>query len=103
MKFTNVTANAKANIYFDGKVVSHGITLEDGSTKTFGIMFPGAHHFGTVAAERMEVIDGDCTVQIDGSEEVKEYQAGTYFDVDANSGFTMTCKEGTCQYICSYL
>ncbi len=33
MQFTNVTAEAKANVYFDGKVVSHGVTLEDGTTK----------------------------------------------------------------------
>ena len=54
MKFTNVTAEAKANVYFDGKVVSHGVTLEDGSTKTFGLIFTGKYHFDTKLAERME-------------------------------------------------
>ena len=47
MEFSNVTAQAKANIYFDGKVVSHGVTLADGSTKTFGLIYAGEYHFGT--------------------------------------------------------
>ena len=103
MEFKNVTANAKANIYFDGKVVSHGIVLEDGTTKTFGIIFPGEYHFGTEAAERMEITDGACSVVIDGEEQSNSYGAGTHFDVAANSGFTINVKEGVCQYICSYI
>lgn len=102
MEFKNVTAHAKANVYFDGKVVSHGITLEDGSTKTFGVIYPGSYHFGTEAAERMEIIDGACEVTIDGSEEVTTYAAGQHFDVAANSGFTIEVKE-LAQYICSYI
>jgi len=103
MKFDNVSAEAKANIYFDGKVVSHGITLEDGSTKTFGLIFPGKYHFGTRSAERMEVIEGDCTVSIDGSEESGPFTAGEHFDVPANSGFNIEVAEGICQYICSFI
>ena len=30
-EFKNVTAIAKANVYFDGKVVSHSILFPDGS------------------------------------------------------------------------
>lgn len=103
MEFKNVSAKAKANIYFDGKVVSHGITLEDGSTKTFGIIYPGEYHFGTEAAERMEVTDGACCVTLDESDESKAYAAGTHFDVPAKSGFTITVKDEICQYICSFL
>ena len=83
MEFKNVTAQAKANIYFDGKVVSHGITQEDGTTKTFGVIFAGSYHFGTVAAERMDVIDGACAVTIDGTEVTTNYKAGEHFDVAA--------------------
>lgn len=103
MEFTNVTAKAKANIYFDGKVVSHGITLEDGTTKTFGLIYPGEYYFGTEAAERMEIIDGSCSVLVDGTENPVEYAAGSHFDVAANSGFTITVSEGISQYICSYI
>lgn len=103
MEFTNVTAAAKANVYFDGKVVSHGITLADGSKKSFGLIYPGSYHFGTAAAERMEVIDGDCSVVVDGEESDSGYTAGEHFDIAANSGFTITVAEGICQYVCSYL
>lgn len=103
MEFKNVTAQAKANIYFDGKVVSHGIVLEDGSTKTFGVIFAGSYHFGTEKAERMEVIAGNAKVTLDGSDAAVEYAAGTYFDVVANSGFTIEVAEGTAEYICSYI
>jgi len=103
MEFSNVTATAKANIYFEGKVVSHGIILEDGSKKSFGLIYPRSYHFGTVAAERMEVIDGACSVEIDGSDESVSYSSGESFDVAADSGFTIEVDEGICQYICSYL
>ena len=60
--FKNVTVHAKANIYFDGKVVSHSIVLEDGSKKTLGIIYPGSYHFNTEQAEKMEIIAGKCNV-----------------------------------------
>ena len=103
MEFTNVTAAAKANVYFDGKVVSHGITLEDGSKKSFGLIYPGSYHFGTAAAERMEVIDGSCSVKIDGADDETAYTAGQHFDIGKDSGFTIEVGEAICQYVCSYL
>ena len=103
MEFANVTATAKANVYFDGKVVSHGITLADGSKKSFGLVYPGSYHFGTASAERMEVTDGSCSVKIDGSDEENAYTAGESFDIEKNSGFTIDVSEGICQYVCSYL
>ena len=54
MRFDGVSADAKANVYFGGKVVSHTIRLGDGSRKTLGLVFPGEFHFGTEQAERME-------------------------------------------------
>ncbi|MCH6256139.1 pyrimidine/purine nucleoside phosphorylase [Puniceicoccaceae bacterium K14] len=102
MEFSNVTAFAKANLYFGGKVVSHAIQMEDGSKKTFGIIFPGEYHFDTEAAERMEITDGSCTVKIDGQESSVKYSSGQHFDIEANSGFSIEIAEGTTQYICSY-
>lgn len=103
MEFPNVTAIAKANVYFDGKVVSHSILFGDGSKKTLGLIYPGSYHFGTAAAERMEITDGACEVVVDGSSEAASYGAGTAFDVPANSGFTISVSEGICQYVCSFL
>lgn len=103
MKYENVTATAKANVYFDGKVVSHSIELASGEKKTFGIIFPGEYHFGTEAAELMEISDGSCSVVLDGSEEKTSYQSGDSFNIPANSGFTISVTEGVAQYVCSYL
>jgi len=103
MEFFNVTAKAEANIYFDGKVVSHSITLEDGSTKTLGLIYPGNYHFGTEKAERMEITDGACLVTLDDVDGCDSFVSGDHFDVPANSGFTIEVNDGICQYVCSYL
>lgn len=102
-EFPNVTAVAKANVYFDGKVVSHTILLPDGSKKTLGLIYPGNYHFGTDKAERMEIVAGACQVKLDGSDAVSSFGAGTSFDVPANSGFDIGVPTGICEYICSFI
>ena len=103
MQFTNVTALAKANVYFDGRVVSHTILLPDGAKKTLGMIYPGAFHFGTGKAERMEITAGRCSVKIDGDPASHDYIAGAHFDVPANSGFDIEIADGICEYVCSFL
>jgi len=101
--FANVTVEAKANVYFDGRVVSHTVRFADDSKKTLGLIYPGEYHFGTAAPERMEIIAGDCSVVLDGTDEKLEIAAGSFFDVPGNSGFTITVAGGICEYICSFL
>lgn len=102
-QFVGVTVVAKANVYFDGNVISHTVLLKDDTRKTLGLIRPGTYHFNTGAPERMEIVAGDCTVVVDGATESKRYGAGTYFDVPGNSGFTITVASGLCEYICSFL
>jgi hypothetical protein len=102
-EFRNVTAVAKANVYFDGKVVSHTILLPDAVRKTLGLIFPGKFHFGTDKAERMEIVAGQCSVKLDGQAAVKTYAAGQTFEVPAKSGFDIEVKTALCEYICTYL
>ena len=101
--FSNVTVDAKANVYFDGKVVSHTVRFEDGSKKTLGLIYPGKFHFGTAAPERMEIISGSCEVVLDGTTETLSIDAGSAFDVAGNSGFTIVVDDCICEYICSFL
>jgi len=101
-KFENVTAVCKANVYFDGKVVSHTLVLADDSKKTLGLIYPGEFHFNTGAPERMEVIAGACRVKLDGQNEWREYATGTYFEVPGQSGFDITVETGVMEYICSF-
>lgn len=102
-QFTGVSVHTKANLYFDGKVVSHTVLMPDGAKKTLGLIYPGSYHFGTGAPERMEIVAGSCLVTLDGDVAIKEYAAGTSFDVPGKSGFTIEVKAGICEYICSFL
>jgi uncharacterized protein YaiE (UPF0345 family) len=102
-QFAGVTVVTKANVYFDGKVVSHSLVLADSSKKTLGLIYPGSYHFGTGAPERMEIVAGSCKVTLDGQTVVKTYNPSEYFDVPGKSGFTIEVANGLCEYICSFL
>jgi purine/pyrimidine-nucleoside phosphorylase len=102
-EFRGVTAVAKANVYFDGKVVSHSIVFPDGAKKTLGLIYPGKFHFGTDPAERMEIVAGTCHVKLDGQAAANTYSAGQTFEVPAKSGFDIEVPSGICEYICSFL
>lgn len=56
--FSAVAVDTKANVYFDGNVVSHTVRFADASTKALGLIRPGTYHFGTATAERMEIVAG---------------------------------------------
>ena len=41
-QFDNVSVIKKANVYFDGRCVSHSLILADGVRKSVGVILPGA-------------------------------------------------------------
>jgi len=102
-EFNGVTAVAKANIYFDGRVVSHTLLFPDQSKKTLGLIYPCEFHFNTDKAERMEIVSGQCLVKLDGQSAINTYSAGQTFLAPAKSGFDIGVKSGICEYICSFL
>ena len=101
-EFSNVTAVAKANVYFEGKVVSHTIRFADGKKKTLGLIYPGEFHFGTDAPERMDIVAGACRIRLDGTTEWCDYPGGTFFRVPAKSGFDISVASGIAEYVCSF-
>ncbi len=101
-QFEQATIKCKANVYFDGKVVSHGLRLADGSEKTVGLIYPGEYHFNTNAPELMEVIAGECSVVLVGESEERVYAAGSHFRVPGNSGFDIKVSSGIMEYVCSF-
>lgn len=103
MQFENVTALAVGNVYFEGRVISHTILTESGERKTLGVILPGSYHFGTEAAELMEIVGGECSYVLDGTEESHAVSADGSFNVPANSGFTITVAGESCHYVCSFL
>jgi purine/pyrimidine-nucleoside phosphorylase len=102
-QFDGVSVVAKANVYFDGGVVSHTLLVPGGGKKTLGLIRAGSYHFNTEAPEIMEIIDGACSVAVDGSNKPIYYGAGTKFEVPGKSGFRIDVAQGICQYICSFL
>lgn len=101
--FDGVRVTCKANVYFDGRVVSHTVILPDGSRKTLGLIYPGAYHFGTGAPEIMDLVAGSCRVRLDGQAEWTTYAASQSFSVPGQSGFDIEVREGIAEYICSFV
>jgi uncharacterized protein YaiE (UPF0345 family) len=100
--FSAVEVLTKANVYFDGKVVSHTVRFGDGHKKTLGLIYPGEYHFGTAQPERMQIVAGSCRVRIDGETAWKSYAAETEFFVAAHSGFDIAVEGGIAEYVCSF-
>ena len=71
-----VTLTTKANVYFDGKCVSHTYQLADGTKQSVGVVLPATLTFGTAAAEIMECVAGSCEYTLDGSAQWKESGPG---------------------------
>lgn len=103
IEFKDVNVHAKANVFFDDKVVSHSIILSDGFKKSLGQIYSGSYHFNTEQAEKMEIIAGKCKVLVDGTEESLLYEMRECFEVSSNSGFSIEVSDGICEYICSFI
>lgn len=101
-QFHNVTVTAKANIFFDGKVVSHTILCPDGSRKTLGLIYPGLYTFHVGTSEVMEISAGNCRVRIGEGGEWQDYTVGSAFNVPAGSFFEISVADGIVEYICSF-
>lgn len=100
-RFENVTVVTKANVYFDGKVISHTVLFADGTRKTIGVILPGEYSFGTGDREHMEVVAGIAEVLLPGASLWTKVPEGEAFDVPANSRFSYRCEEVS-EYVCSY-
>ena len=97
-----VTVNPQANVYFDGKCVSHGITLADGTRKSVGVILPASLVFNTRAPEIMESVAGHCEVRLHGEADWRRYGPGDRFSVPANSAFEIRVEAEPYHYICHF-
>lgn len=100
-QFDNVSVVKKANIYFDGKCVSHTVLFSDGAKKTIGVIFPSQLVFNTGAPEIMEINGGKCRVRLKGESDWKAYGAGGKFSVPGSSSFEIETVE-TLDYVCHF-
>lgn len=102
MEFNNVTITKKANVYFDGNVVSRTITFQDGSVKTLGFMQVGDYTFNTGKAEIMEFLSGELEVTLPNQKEPLIIKGSATFEVPANSSFSLHVT-APADYICSFI
>ena len=99
----NVTVTTQANVYFDGKCVSHGITFSDGSKKSVGVILPATLTFNTGAPEIMECVAGSCEYKLTGSDAWLKSSAGEQFSVPGNSSFDIRVTDvAAYHYICHF-
>lgn len=96
----NVSINPLANIYFDGKCVSHGIVTADGAKKTVGVIFPASLTFNTGAPEIMEIVAGSCRYRLPGGE-WQVVNGGSSFNVPGNTSFDIEVTD-TLHYVCHF-
>ena len=100
-QFDNVSIVKKANLYFDGKCVSHTVLFPDGTKKTCGVIFPSSLTFNTGAPEDMEINGGVCKIKLAGSSDWQTYAAGQTFSVPGNSSFEIETIE-ILDYVCHF-
>lgn len=100
-QFDHVSVITTANIYFEGKCVSHTVLFENGARKTVGVIFPSTLTFTTKEPETMEIQAGSCKVKLADSTESRTYRAGERFSVPANSSFEIETLE-MLDYVCHF-
>jgi uncharacterized protein YaiE (UPF0345 family) len=100
-RFDGVSVTKKANVFFDGRCVSHTVHLPDGSRKSVGVILPSSLRFETAAPEIMELLEGRCRVEIADSGKVTEYRGGQRFEVPGKSSFRIETLEAL-HYVCHF-
>ena len=96
-----IAVTTKASVYFDGKCVSHALTLPDGSKKSVGVVLPATLTFSTGAAEVMECTGGSCEYRLDGSDTWLTSTPGEQFSIPAQSKFDIRVGDAY-HYLCHY-
>lgn len=101
-KLDGVAVTTKANVYFDGKCISHSVRFADGTGKSVGVILPATLTFNTGAPEVMEGVAGSCRVRLKGEAEWKTYGAGESYQVPGNSSFDIEVSGEPYHYICHF-
>lgn len=100
-RIDGVAVTTKANVYFDGKCVSHSLTYPDGTKKSVGVILPATLTFSTGAPEIMECVGGACEYKLDGSDTWVRSGVGEKFSVPGNAKFEIRVAEAY-HYICHF-
>ena len=100
-QISNISVTTQANVYFDGKCISHSITYLDGTKKSVGVILPSTLTFNTGVAEIMECVAGGCEYKLADSADWVKSAVGQKFNVPGNSKFDIRVVEPY-HYICHF-
>ena len=98
---SDVSVKTQANVYFDGKCISHTLTRADGSSVSVGVVLPATLTFNTGAPEIMECVAGWCEYKLAGTDQWLRSSAGEKFAIPAQSSFQIRVTEPY-HYICHF-
>jgi hypothetical protein len=101
-QFEDVSLFRKANVYYDGQVISYNVTFKDGKRKRVGVIRPGIYKFRTDDLERMDITAGSCRVRQADEGQWETYQAGDTFVAPGWSYFEIAVDKGVVEYISSF-
>jgi len=100
-QISDVSVKTQANVFFDGKCISHTLTRTDGSSLSVGVIMPASLTFNTGAPEIMECVAGSCEYKLAGSDQWLKSSAGEKFAIPAQSSFQIRVTEPY-HYICHF-
>ena len=100
-EFADVSVVKKANVFFDGKCVSHTVLFSDGTKKTVGVILPATLTFNSGVPEIMETVAGSCRYRVKGAD-WKACGVGERFEVPGNSSFDIEVTGEPYHYVCHF-
>ena len=96
-----VSVTTRANVFFDGKCVSHTVTTADGTRKSVGVILPAQLTFNIGAAETMECVGGQAEYRVGDDGEWQTTTPGHSFSVPAQGRFEIRVSDAY-HYICHF-
>jgi purine/pyrimidine-nucleoside phosphorylase len=100
-KIDGVSVVTQANVFFDGKCISHTLIGANGTKVSVGVILPATLTFNTGAPEIMECVAGFCEYKLDGSDTWIKSSAGEKFSVPGQSKFDIRVS-APYHYICHF-
>lgn len=97
-QFDHVTVETLADLSYDGYCSSRTLLFDDGRKKMLCIVLPcqpdiKGYELTTQTSERVEIVAGECEVQVNGEPEASYYRPGQSFMVSGDSGFVIRSQQ----------
>lgn len=100
-QFDQVSVLKQANVYFDGKCVSHTVLFPDGGRKSVGVILPARPTFHTSTPEVIKTVSGCCRYCIEEGK-WQECGPGESFSVLSNRRFDIEVRDAPYPYGCHF-